>query len=210
MGLSCSREEQATDVLDAVPDPDMYAFWKRSVELVDSAPRASAGSAHLLYKNQSGGSVVHRNNSNSNSSTLASFLGTTNNSAVTKSGGSDENKENDNHYPTRLLIRRHQVRSCEEGVSGTHIYACRWPVDQEQCPTNINIHQESAPASPAANLIISEPPPPKPSSAAKRASNKSTTPSTTENISSASPPSVDHLFAASTMAAPPARKGTYG
>ena len=32
--------------------------------------------------------------------------------------------------PTRLLVRRHTPRHYEEGLSGTHIYAVRYPSDQ--------------------------------------------------------------------------------
>lgn len=32
--------------------------------------------------------------------------------------------------PTRLLVRRHTLRHYEEGLSGTHIYAIRYPTDQ--------------------------------------------------------------------------------
>ena len=32
--------------------------------------------------------------------------------------------------PTRLLVRRHSLRPSEEGLSGTHIYAIRYPTDQ--------------------------------------------------------------------------------
>jgi len=229
MGLSCSKQEQAADVLDAVPDPDMYSFWKRSVELAnsshsqsqnfysDNSRPATAGQYHLLYKHQ-GGSSVNKMSDKNSSSTLRAAKGGNAHSSESK-----HQTDKENPYPTRLLIRRHQVRSSEEGVSGTHIYACRWTADQEQCPPSTTTtsttaagHQESAPTSSSAastttsapaNMTISEPPAILRSKTASAKKNKTATTSSTEHISSSL--GVDHLFAPSTMAAPPSRKGTY-
>lgn len=228
MGLSCSKQEQAADVLDAVPDPDMYSFWRRSVELANSSHSqnyysdnnrpATAGQAHLLYKHQGGSSVNKMSDKNSSSTPRAAKGGNAHSSDV------KHQAEKENPYPTRLLIRRHQVRGSEEGVSGTHIYACRWTADQEQCPPSTTTtsttaagHQESAPTSAAAaattttsapaNMTISKPPAILPSKTASAKKNKTATTSSTEHISSSL--GVDHLFAPNTMAAPPTRKGTY-
>jgi len=215
MGLSCSKEEQAVDVLDAIPDPDMYSFWKRSVDLdlaanSNRSSRAAAGQSHLLFKHQSG--------SGSGTSTSLKNI----------SKGKDSNAlQQQTLYPTRLLIRRHQVRSTEEGVSGTHIYACRWTAaDQaEQCPPGNARRQESAPAAAALDVtsaaepssptttitttIITEPPPA--GVLSKTATKKSKQSSGASSSGAETLPStfnVDQLFAQATMASPPARKGT--
>lgn len=50
--------------------------------------------------------------------------------------------------PTRLLVRRHTVRPNEEGLSGTHIYAIRYPNDQPMLvQKEIPPQQEQAPLS---------------------------------------------------------------
>jgi len=41
------------------------------------------------------------------------------------------------HYPTRLVVRRRTVRSNEEGLGGTHVFAVRYPRDE---PLKANHH----------------------------------------------------------------------
>jgi hypothetical protein len=56
------------------------------------------------------------------------------------------------HYPTRLVVRRRHARSMEEGTSGTHIYAIRFPIDQP-------LKREIAPAAQEQHPRSNPPPP---------------------------------------------------
>jgi hypothetical protein len=125
-----------------IPDPEVYDFLRRSVALTQqstASPSSSSsptpnhpfrsshggggghasnvggGQFHLLYKHQqqSGGNI---NFKSSSSPPLVSTKQSPFASSVQPK-----------RFPTRLVVRRHPVRSAtEEGLSGTHIYAVRW------------------------------------------------------------------------------------
>ena len=109
MGASCSK----CGVLEPVdptttrssrqdsPDPAIYDLMRRSVSLSSSAFSENPGQHHLLFKQQK------------------------------KDKPADAKTPTETHLPpTRLLVRRHTPRHYEEGLSGTHIYAVRYPTDQ--------------------------------------------------------------------------------
>mmetsp|Transcript_19107 Transcript_19107/g.24585 ORF Transcript_19107/g.24585 Transcript_19107/m.24585 type:complete len:384 (-) Transcript_19107:279-1430(-) len=126
MGASCSSC-QSLEPQDAAknrkeasrqesPDPAVYDLMRRSVAF--SEPNAqqqqqqqqrngeeesNAGQGNLLYKNQK-------------KERLSLVLPATGQATYLP--------------PTRLLVRRHSLKSHEEGLSGTHIYAVRYPSDQ--------------------------------------------------------------------------------
>mmetsp|Transcript_32396 Transcript_32396/g.67568 ORF Transcript_32396/g.67568 Transcript_32396/m.67568 type:complete len:381 (-) Transcript_32396:299-1441(-) len=116
------------------PDPAIYELMRRSVAFSQpgtqrpgqrSEPDTGAGQGKLLYKQQKKEKSPDTGAaSSSGSSAQTTYL-----------------------PPTRLLIRRHSLRPIEEGLSGTHIYAIRYPTDQplqkEQPP-----QQEQAPPQP--------------------------------------------------------------
>mmetsp|Transcript_27922 Transcript_27922/g.76846 ORF Transcript_27922/g.76846 Transcript_27922/m.76846 type:complete len:387 (+) Transcript_27922:209-1369(+) len=47
--------------------------------------------------------------------------------------------------PTKILVRRHSPKPTEEGLSGTHIYAIRYPNDQPMLLQKQELAQEQAP-----------------------------------------------------------------
>lgn len=109
MGAACSK----CGVLEPVdpttarssrqdsPDPAIYDLMRRSVALSSSTVSENPGQHHLLFKQQK----------------------------KEKTPGTGDKIET--HLPpTRLLVRRHTPRHYEEGLSGTHIYAVRYPTDQ--------------------------------------------------------------------------------
>ena len=109
MGATCSK----CGVLEPVdptttrssrqdsPDPAIYDLMRRSVGLSSSTLSENPGQHHLLFKQQK------------------------------KDKPSGPNTPAETHLPpTRLLVRRHTPRHYEEGLSGTHIYAVRYPTDQ--------------------------------------------------------------------------------
>jgi hypothetical protein len=126
-----------------IPDPEVYDFLRRSVALTQqsttASPTASApnhpfrsssfgggyatsnvggGQFHLLYKHQQQSGSIPNFKSSSSSPPLASTKQSPFASSVVIPP---------KRYPTRLVVRRHPVRSAmEEGLSGTHIYAVRW------------------------------------------------------------------------------------
>lgn len=109
MGASCSKCGVLEPVDPATtrssrqdsPDPAIYDLMRRSVALSSSNVSENPGQHHLLFKQQK----------------------------KEKTPGAGEKTET--HLPpTRLLVRRHTPRHYEEGLSGTHIYAVRYPTDQ--------------------------------------------------------------------------------
>lgn len=118
MGATCSK----CGVLEPVdptttrssrqdsPDPPIYDLMRRSVGLSDPALSENPGQQHLLFKQQKKDKV------------------------------SGPGTPTELHLPpTRLLVRRHSPRHYEEGLSGTHIYAVRYPTDQP-----LSVHKEMA------------------------------------------------------------------
>lgn len=206
MGLSCSKEgNQTVDVLNAVPDPEMYDFWRRSVELLQRGKKEISGQTHLLYKHQNSNSSGTSNLENNDTENRVARVICTkqqprnnnNNHQHQQSLRILPNKTNkQSFYPTRLLIRRHAVRNTEEGISGTHIYACRWAAEnQEQCPTEGSYterprnNQESAPAMTGKTRTNNK---------CKSAESLNSTQNTL---------GVHSLFSLQTMSNPPSRKG---
>lgn len=117
MGVSCSKcvEVEHADNEYPIsrqnsPDPTMYDLMRRSVAYTGQANKpelfVDRGQYHLLYKHQK----------------LAKLT-----EPRPQEEASDNKKD---HYPTRLIIRRHSLRHYEEGVSGTHIYTMRYPADK--------------------------------------------------------------------------------
>ncbi|EEC49911.1 predicted protein [Phaeodactylum tricornutum CCAP 1055/1] len=139
MGLNCSKcaalepaDSQISSTRQESPDPAMYDLMRRSVEYTsrphpgtvevatpekttastETASAAAAGQFHLLYKQQhKTAKLPHELES------LQSLKKAT-------------RKTSSVYCPTRLLVRRHSVRHYEEGMSGTHIYAIRYPIDK--------------------------------------------------------------------------------
>ena len=109
MGASCSKcgvlepvdPTTARSSRQESPDPAIYDLMRRSVGLSSTNLSENPGQQHLLFKQQ-------------------------------KKEKIPEGKlPSETHLPpTRLLVRRHAPRHYEEGMSGTHIYAIRYPTDQ--------------------------------------------------------------------------------
>lgn len=108
MGATCSKcgalEPVNTSTIRTSrqdsPDPAIYDLMRRSVALSSTTLSENPGQQHLLYKQQ-------------------------------KKDKAPEKNPTETHLPpTRLLVRRHTPRHYEEGLSGTHIYAVRYPTDQ--------------------------------------------------------------------------------
>ena len=116
MGATCSKCGVLEPVDPATtrssrqdsPDPAIYDLMRRSVALSSAAYSENPGQHHLLFKQQKA---------------EKSMLSDKTNTATSNT--------NETHLPpTRLLVRRHTPRHYEEGLSGTHIYAVRYPTDQ--------------------------------------------------------------------------------
>ena len=205
MGLSCSKQgDSAVDTAISVEDkqdalqstdPEMYEFWKRSVTLFDNRADCSSsnGQMHLLYNKKHHPIQPQQQPSSSlaPSSLVLTPLNNNNNNQEQSPKGEQPNKIN-----TKLLIRRHPVRRHEEGISGTHIYACR------MTPKNNNEQaQEQRPA-----VAVERAPPAAAADTMVRRNNA-------ESQHSAAAAGtcvvhVDQLFSPAAMAQPPARKGT--
>jgi hypothetical protein len=166
-----------------VPDPIMYDFMKRSVystqflkhqQEIPSSTATTIGQKHLLYKQQQQQQQVKKNttvthypepgsspsfqqqqqNQQSSFSTTTTVIEA--NHPVEEGIEIKKKDETKNpYYPTKLMIRRHTVRSTEEGITGTHIYAIRWSQalleyeqsqqhQQEQYPTSQQQQQSSS------------------------------------------------------------------
>lgn len=121
MGTTCSKcqvlEAQESTrpekgiVRQNCPDPAVYDLVRRSVAYSNPAePKntqpdddGASGQSHLMYKHQKKEKLVIEQGPAGQTTYLP---------------------------PTRLLVRRHSQRASEEGLSGTHIYAIRYPTDQ--------------------------------------------------------------------------------
>lgn len=121
MGTTCSRShvsepQECTRPTKGVvrqdcPDPAVYDLFRRSVAYsnpteqknVLSTDGEASGQSHLIYKHQKKEKLVIEQGPGGQTTYLP---------------------------PTRLLVRRHSLRPSEEGLSGTHIYAIRYPTDQ--------------------------------------------------------------------------------
>ena len=109
--------------------------------------------------------------------------------------------DNKTHLPpTRLLVRRHSLRYHEEGLSGTHIYAIRYPHDQPLLPRGNGEGKESG--SSGSPVLSQEQAQPRHVKKRWIRDKPYTLPSPTGE-----PINVDHLFRPSTMAAKPKQQG---
>ena len=189
MGITCSKcqvleAEELTRPTKGVsrrdcPDPAVYDLFRRSVAYSHppserqnlSNDDDTSGQNRLIYKNQKKEKV----NVECGTTAHTTYL-----------------------PPTRLLVRRHSLRPTEEGLSGTHIYAIRYPTDQpmlgqkEMAPQqqqHRRQQQEQAPVQQRhkRNFIRED---------------SYKIPSLRDGES------VDHLFRASAMAVPPRQQGT--
>ena len=118
MGVTCSKPTHqvvppnSTAPSDGLLDPFMHQLEQRSIEYSTGERPGRQGQVQLLHK--------HQRAVRSNYSTTISSNQLNNNT----------NNQQPMIHPTRLVIRRRPVRTCEEGMSGTHIYAVRFPADQ--------------------------------------------------------------------------------
>lgn len=228
-------------------DPALFHLQQMSLKLLESSNRFIAGQDHLLYKQQhkfgrsnSDTSVTVRKRSQAQTGVSAlipfsahneqSPLQSVQNLASVEVDHSKKTLGASVSYNTRLVIRRHVIRSAEEGVSGRHIYAVRWPRNtplqltgqstlsiqppQEQSPYNASTdrsqrRQQSSNNSPTSQTRASAPQqiPARPKAIA-----------TSKNVSTVAarssggvigPSLVDSFFHASILASPPRRKGTF-
>jgi hypothetical protein len=122
MGQHCSKpchtvQESDPDARVESPDPVMYDLMRKSI-VATSKPgkRRPVGQQHLLYKHAKPG---------------APLQGLLQPDPMPK-------------CPTRLLIRRRSLRVAEEG-GGTHIYAIRYPSEEETNNNSTNASTEQAP-----------------------------------------------------------------
>ena len=117
MGQTCSRDTTSpTQGSPRQESPDPAVYDLMRRSVDYYEPHHPPGQQHLLYRQQS------------------------------KSSGMDSNAGTDLvRCPTRVLVRRHSLRHYEEGMSGTHIYAIRYP---EGKPLELRMQQEQAPRKP--------------------------------------------------------------
>ena len=226
--------------LDHIPDPEIYQFLRRSVAKTQQpTPNSSfhnnTGQVHLLYKQQQAAqrngvaivpklkaatttTVVKEPSASSASSSPHEVVVTTTETEDTETTAVTSTTLNSNNpYPTRLLVRRHAVRSTEEGVSGTHIYAVRWGETDDSAR---DMDDDSTEESDHLHLLRQEQCPRTQTKATGLISTTTSTPQSKEDREPTSSSrkqqlvenpdqilSVDHLFRPSTIAAPPKRKG---
>jgi hypothetical protein len=169
----------------------MHVLEQRSLEYATGDAPVPTGQSHLLHKHQRSSS---RTTSDSRSPNQATF-----------------ETQKQVYHPTRLVVRRRAVRALEEGLSGTHIYAIRFPADQP-------LKRELVPQQPT------EQAPPRPltrSEARPRPLQPQANPQMTlqqhylcpvpipvkEDLKEVPLPPLDYLFARDTMLAPPKSKG---
>lgn len=115
---------------DAPLDPEMHSLMRRSV----------AYSEQNYSKNMTGSQTTNKDNNTKNPQPPPSFRSDKSSAGQGKLLYRNQKKDrlvleplpSRRTYlpPTRLLIRRHAPTSNEEGLSGTHIYAIRYPTDQ--------------------------------------------------------------------------------
>jgi hypothetical protein len=198
-------------------DPPLFALQQQSICLQQENP--PSGQYHLLYKHQQ---KLPRSLTPSTTSSPPSTRRRRSPPAPldTSEDGQIENfrpittDDDQESLSLRLVVRRHQVRASDEGMTGTHIYAVRWPrhsplqlsgvARPEQYPQNMRVDVEE---------INNKAKP-------TRTTDTATTMNTKASPASpASPPflmcnsssnnsSVDYLFHPSTLAAPPKKQGT--
>ena len=221
---AASAVEDKQDAMQS-SDPEMYEFWKKSVRLFDasSTDTTGPGQFHLLYSKKqqpAQGSVAAASictpasiSAYSSQSVAAVKVTPSNSAGSTIPPGPRTRPERANHpvkatsssstssstTTTRLLIRRHAVRRHEEGVAGTHIYACRMLHDHEDSDNTAANESQKHPEQ--------RPPPSESAPPPTNISTLSTSHSSTG--SGAMVIHVDQLFSPAAMAKPPTRKSTY-
>jgi len=108
------------------PDPAIYDLMRRSVRLSGSTP-LEPGQQHLLFRQQKKEKLVNP------STPTEIYL-----------------------PPTRLLVRRHSPRHYEEGLSGTHIYAVRYPSDQPLSVQKEMAQEQAQPKTKSKRRVVQE------------------------------------------------------
>jgi hypothetical protein len=213
MGLNCSKPTEqvgepplsSNSRPDALIDPFMHSLEHRSIQYSMGVSPSKFGQLHLLHKHQ------RNQRSSSVESSSTSYM-------------SNKQQQQAVHHPTRLVIRRRAVRSSEEGMSGAHIYAVRYPADQSLKKELVPPQQTSEQA-PQRLVARSAEARPRPQPAAKSFSGgnqtlaqQQTKPKQAPSSSLVTPslgkddkkdvslPPLDHLFAKETMLAPPKSK----
>jgi hypothetical protein len=229
-------------------DPPLFHLQQMSLKLLESSNPSNAGQDHLLYKYQqkygrttSDTLVMVRKRSQSNNGetefTRCPEPMMSNEQSPCQGFQSltpvvvdytENTLEETVSYNTRLVVRRHAIRSAEEGVSGRHIYALRWPRDAPLQLTGHPLHtiqplQEQSPYKPSTGRTSRPSQPfkdsPSPSTHVSPLSSPNTarTPAAmTQSVSVVTgrssgvngPSHVDSYFHASILASPPRRKGT--
>lgn len=222
-------------------DPALFELQQRSLKLLD-ADRSTAGQDHLLYKQQqkcgrsvagNSGAVRKRSPVNTDYTVTAKYpLQDVRNEQAPPEG--DPNLESvkvkisseaTTPYNTRLVVRRHAIRAAEEGVSGRHIYAVRWPrntplqLTGQATQNNTKPLQEQSPYSALpdrskchlakASPTKTSPPQPIPTGPNAATSKSASVVSARSNNDVNRPSLVDNYFSASILASPPRRRGTF-
>jgi hypothetical protein len=215
MGVSCSKTSDRTvppspaAPPDGLLDPFMHQLEQRSIEYVTGERPSQQGQNHLLHKHQR----VRSSNSGSASS---AHSGTDNKQPL---------EQQPLHHPTRLVVRRRTVRACEEGMSGTHIYAVRYPADQplkrellppqqasEQAPPRPLTRSEARPrrtpfgTHDSSSYLVQQPQAPPPSKVLAAKNSLDADKGDNHDKKETPTPTLDHLFARETMLAPPKQK----
>jgi hypothetical protein len=140
MGTTCSKcnavetsEATLTAVRPDAPDPAMYTLMRRSVELSDPYATMTAANSGGGGGGNHSSNTGSNNNSNNNNASLVAGQAHLLYKQQTKLVVPIPRKDSGQPVPfcpTRIIVRRHSLRSYEEGFSGTHIYAIRYPADQ--------------------------------------------------------------------------------
>ncbi|GAX20782.1 hypothetical protein FisN_7Hh094 [Fistulifera solaris] len=223
-------------------DPPLFHLQQMSLKLLESSNPSNAGQDHLLYKYQqkygrTDTVVTVRKRSQTNtveseftrypepvsSNEQSPFQGVQSITPV-EVDYSEKVSEETVFYNTRLVVRRHAIRSAEEGVSGRHIYAVRWPRDAPLQLTGQVLHtiqplQEQSPYKPSTGRTSRNAQSSKDSSSTNASPPSSintarTQTAITKTVSVATgrgsgvigPSHVDSYFHASILASPPRRK----
>ena len=148
-------------------DPALFALQEQSIALYNNHHKTLdhhyVGQAHLLYKKQQQRQA--RQQSQQPQSTTSTTLQLQLQHRQDSAAFDDKQQHRSTMpYSSRLVVRRHALRPAEEGLSGTHIYAVRWPLQaplllgrpaaQEQSPyittttTHSNNHYSNTPFQP--------------------------------------------------------------
>lgn len=130
------------DDLDRESGLSSILHRNRGRKTTDETSEFRPGQYHLLYrqqqKNNSGVGTLQRSSYSATSITDKENAGERKLQTLKDNRGSCDTtnrapnklklvQENQNMYPTRLVLHRNSMPSHEEGVGGAHVYAVRWP-----------------------------------------------------------------------------------